>query len=295
MLNALTIDLEDWAQSVVDPRLAITSRVVDNVWRLLDLLDGRGVRATFFALGRVCEQFEMLLPRIASAGQEIGSHGYGHELVYRLTPEEFAEDVERSVGIIQAQTGIVPIGYRAPGFSITRASLWAGPVLARLGFAYDSSIFPIAGGRYGIDDAPRFVHGWNDCDLIEFPITTLRRFSRNWPIIGGGYTRLLPGFIQAQAIVEANLADEPAVVYLHPYELSPGEVGQFRRDGIRVGWTRRVSQSLFRSCVRPRLEYLLERFAFGPMARVLQLDPGGTARSSVHRSVEGPEELPVPA
>ena len=165
MLNALTIDLEDWAQSVVDPRLAITSRVVDNVWRLLDLLDGRGVRATFFALGRVCEQFEMLLPRIASAGHEIGSHGYGHELVYRLTPEEFAEDVGRSVGIIQAQTGIIPIGYRAPGFSITRASLWAGPVLARLGFAYDSSIFPIAGGRYGIDPRTRFsfvlqtVHG----------------------------------------------------------------------------------------------------------------------------------------
>ncbi len=63
-------------------------------------------------------------------------------MVYNLSPERFEADVRRSVEIIEAQIGRAPVGYRAPAFSITRRSLWAGPILAKLGFEYSSSIFP---------------------------------------------------------------------------------------------------------------------------------------------------------
>ena len=274
MLNALTIDLEDWAQAVLDPGLPITDHVVGNVGRLLDFLEGHSVRATFFALGKVCERFPEILPAVAGAGHEIGSHGYGHQRVDTLTPDEFSEDVKRSIGIIQAQTGRRPGGYRAPQFSISRGCLWAGPLLAAQGFRYSSSIFPIRGRRYGIGDWPRFPQRWPNCHLLEFPITTLRLGDRNLPACGGGYTRLMPAAVLAHAIRQANRAGQPAVVYLHPYELAVNEVEDFRRAGYSMSWSRRVTQSLWRSRVAPRLSRLLQEFSFAPMGEVLALHAG---------------------
>ncbi len=268
-LNAMTVDLEDWAQSVLDPGHPVTARVVDNTQRVLDLLDRHGVRATFFALGKVCERFPRLLPLIASAGHEIASHGYGHELIHRLTPRQFAEDLRRSIALIESQVGRRPVGYRAPAFSITRHSLWAGPILADHGFRYSSSIFPIAHRRYGIPDWPRTPSRWPTCDLIEFPMSTLRFLGRNWPACGGGYTRLLPGAALAHAVRQLNRREMPAVVYLHPYELAPDEVDGFSRAGIHCTWGRRLTQSLWRSRVQPRLSRLLAEFQFGTMSEAI--------------------------
>lgn len=269
MLNAITVDLEDWGQSVIDPALPVTDRVLRNTDRVLELLDEHGLRATFFALGRVCEAFPRLLPRIAQAGHEVASHGYGHELIYRITPKAFREDVRRSAEIIAEQTGRRPIGYRAPAFSITERSRWAGPILSELGFRYSSSVFPIAGRRYGIADEPPLPHRWPDCGLIEFPPMTIRLAGRNWPICGGGYTRLVPLSILSASIRARNRAGSPAVVYLHPYELAPGETQEFRREGVRFSWRRQFTQELWRSRVPLRLAGLFKRFHFGTMAEAL--------------------------
>jgi len=282
MTNALTIDLEDWPQSVLDPRLPITDGVVGNTERVLALLDRFNVRATFFALGKVCERFPRLLPTIASAGHEIASHGYGHELIHTLTPEQFREDVRRSVEIIESQVGRKPIGYRAPAFSFTKQTSWAGPILSALGFCYSSSIFPIAGRRYGIADAPRGVHRWPTCDLIEFPLTTVRRFGRNLPVSGGGYFRLLPGAVASAAIREVNREGRPAVVYLHPYELAVNELSQLRHRGWRISPRMYLTQSLFRGRIAGRLSRLLTEFRLAPMAEVLEL----VMKKSKHPNVE---------
>ncbi len=269
--NALTIDLEDWPQSVLGTQMPITDRVVRNTDRLLTLLDRFQARATFFALGKVCETFPDLLPRIVSAGHEIGTHGYGHELLDHMTPERLHVDLTRSIEIIEAQTGRRPLGYRAPAFSIRRSSLWAGPVIADTGIRYSSSVFPFAGRRYGMPDAPRFPYRWPTCDLIEFPLTTVRRFGRNFPVAGGGYLRLLPGAVLSSAIREVNRMGHPAVIYLHPYELAVNELHELKRGGWRVGWRRHLTQSLFRGRVLGRLGALFREFRFAPMAEVLGL------------------------
>ncbi|HOB73937.1 MAG TPA: DUF3473 domain-containing protein [Phycisphaerae bacterium] len=269
MLNAMTVDLEDWGQAVLHPGHKITSRVAANLDRVLTLLDRVGVRATFFVLGSVCEAFPRLLPTIRDAGHEIGSHGYGHELVYRMTPARFAADVRRSIQVIEAQIGQRPAAYRAPAFSITRDSLWAVPILAGLGFRYSSSVFPIAGRRYGIADAPRFPYRWPNCELIEFPPATVHLLGRNWPVCGGGYTRLLPAGIMTRALRRINRAGHPAVIYFHPYELAPGEVAAFRREGSRISWRRQLTQELWRSRVADRLARLCDEFAFGTLGEAL--------------------------
>ena len=270
MLNAMTIDLEDWAQAVLGPDLPVTDCVVANTERVLKLLDRHGVRATFFALGRVCERFPGLLPAVASAGHEIASHGYGHELVYELTPARFAADVRRSIELIESQIGRRPVGYRAPAFSITKRSLWAGPILAEMGFRFSSSIFPIRKRRYGIPDWPAVPSKWPGCELVEFPLTTLPVLGWRVPVCGGGYMRLLPARVHAAAIARQNAAGHPAVVYLHPYELAPGEVRSFVRAGTSASWRRRFMQSLWRSRVEPRLRALLDRFAFGTISSTLR-------------------------
>lgn len=281
MLNAMTIDLEDWGQAVLDPAHPVTRHVVDNLRRVLDLLSAHGVKATFFALGKVCEQFPELLPDVAAAGHEIASHGFGHRLVYHQTPSAFADDVRRSIDIIEAQTGCRPAGYRAPAFSITRQSLWAGPILAELGFRYSSSVFPINGRRYGIPDTPRGPYRWSNAELIECPLSTVRIVGHNVPVCGGGYTRLLPGPLLSWAVRHLNRRGLPAVVYLHPYELSPGEVASFRNQGTRVTWHKSLTQSLWRSRVPTRLARLFSEFQFATISQVISettiATPGSTA------------------
>lgn len=269
--NALTIDLEDWPQSVLNPNIGITDCVVRDTERMLALLSRFGVRATFFALGKVCERFPHLLPAVASAGHEIATHGYGHELLYGLTPGQFRGDLQRSMDLIESQVGRRPLGYRAPAFSVSRETMWAGPIMAELGIRYSSSVFPIAGRRYGIPDAPRFPYRWGTCDLIEFPMTTVRRLRRNLPVAGGGYFRLLPQRVASAAIHEVNRQGQPAVVYLHPYELAVNELAEFKRKGWHLNWKTYVTQSLFRGRMHGRLSAIFREFAFAPMAEVLGL------------------------
>ncbi len=280
MLNALTVDLEDWGQAVLDTQNPVTDRVVVNVYRLLDFLDRHQVRATFFALGLVAEKHPRLLPEVVAAGHEIATHGYGHELVYQLSAQQFESDLCRSIQIIREQTGIQPLGYRAPAFSITRQSRWVGPILVRQGIRYSSSIFPVHKKRYGIPEAPRFPHCWPNCELQEFPITTYHWAGRNWPTLGGGHTRLMPAGILARTIRAANRIHQPAIVYLHPYELAVGEVGWFRRQGFPMSRRRAFTQSLWRSRVGSRLACLLKEFQFAPAEQVLGLERQEMAETS---------------
>lgn len=180
-LNALSIDVEDYFQVSAFERYVERSqwdsyplRVVENTGRVIDLLEEFGVKATFFILGWVAQRCPDLVRRIRDAGHEIACHGYGHELVYRIGPERFREDIRRSKAILEELSGVQVRGYRAPSYSITAKSLWALDILVEEGFSYDSSIFPVYHDVYGIPDAPRFPHliRRQSGEIMEFPLTT---------------------------------------------------------------------------------------------------------------------------
>ena len=85
-----------------------------------------------------------LVRQILDGGHEIGSHGYGHQMIGRgRRTKTFRRDVGRAKSILEDQTGTKIKGYRAPSYSITSKTLWALEVLVELGFEYDSSIFPV--------------------------------------------------------------------------------------------------------------------------------------------------------
>jgi polysaccharide deacetylase family protein (PEP-CTERM system associated) len=272
VLNALTVDVEDWYQSTYDLDAPVHDRVVRNTRRLLQLFDECGVRATFFVLGLVCEKYPHLMAEIKAGNHELASHGYSHRPVNSMSRQEFAEDVKRSLDLIQSATGDRVYGYRAPDFSIDAGSLWALEVLIENGVRYDSSIFPIRNSRYGIRGWHRFPHRIEfdgQGTIIEFPMSTMRVGGYTFPFVGGGYSRLLPGWLIELGIRKLNRARQRAVVYLHPYEINPDEMGELRAIvPLRV----RLFQGFNRRAIPSRLRSLLRTMDFSTMGHVLGLE-----------------------
>ena len=267
LTNALTIDVEDYFQvSAFAPYIrrdewdARPCRVERNVDRILELLAEREVKATFFTLGWVAERYPQLVKRIVQGGHELASHGYGHERASDLDPAAFTDDVTRAKAILEDLGGLPVLGYRAPSFSIGRGNLWAFDVLARAGYRYSSSIYPIAHDHYGMPESPRFAYRMAN-DLLEVPVTTLRVGGRNLPSSGGGYFRLLPYAVSRWMIGRVNRADqEAAVFYFHPWEI---DAGQPRIAGINAKTRFRHYVNIPR--MEGRLQALLRDFRWGRM------------------------------
>jgi polysaccharide deacetylase family protein (PEP-CTERM system associated) len=230
-VNAFTVDLEDWFQGLtstnpqVDKWPSFESRVVPATQVLLELLRSYQVQATFFVLGYVADQFPGLIEHIRSEGHEIGIHGYYHRFVSRSTPDEFARDLERSIAAVEGVTGEMPLGYRAPYFSINGGTPWVFDILQAQGLRYDSSLFPTRNMLYGFPGAPRFPHRLplNGHSLVEFPLSTVRVGGVNWPIAGGFYLRTLPYAFVRWGISRLNHQGQPAIMYMHPWELDLGQ------------------------------------------------------------------------
>ncbi len=228
MHNAFSIDVEDWFQvSAFAPYIerahwdSLPCRVERNVDLLLGMLDDAQATATFFTLGWIAERYPRMVRRIAEAGHEVASHGYGHERASDQTAQELRADLILAKQLLEDITGLPVIGYRAPSFSIGHQNTWAHDVVAETGHHYSSSIYPIAHDHYGMPDAPRFAHRRPN-GLLEIPPTTVRWGGRNWPVGGGGYFRLLPYQVSAWGLRRVNTADQqPAMVYFHPWEFDP--------------------------------------------------------------------------
>jgi polysaccharide deacetylase family protein (PEP-CTERM system associated) len=227
---AMSIDVEDWFQvENLKPVVARAtwdsreSRVVRNTNRILSLLEEHGARATFFVLGWVAERQPELIRRIAAGGHEIASHGYGHDLIYTLSPAEFRADVERGKKLLEDVTGQPVLGYRAPSFSITD---WAISILQDLGFTYDSSVFPtVAHDRYGrltgVDFGPPILElrpGFHEVSISCLPLG-----KRGLPWGGGGYFRMLPYAAWRGGVRRILGTGAPYVFYIHPWEIDPGQ------------------------------------------------------------------------
>jgi polysaccharide deacetylase family protein (PEP-CTERM system associated) len=272
VVNAMTIDVEDYFHvSVFDgviPRHAwdrLDSRVCANTERLLQIFDDASIQATFFVLGWVAERFPRLVAQIAAAGHEIASHGYGHRLVYDLTPAAFREDIRRSKAFLESAGGAPVLGYRAPSYSVTPRSLWALDILIEEGFEYDASIFPIHHDRYGIPISPRHPYVLERSGaIVEAPASTVKWGPFNLPVGGGGYFRILPYAWTRWGIRRLNEVERsPAIFYLHPWEIDP--------DQPRLGTSALGRFRHYRNLAKTeeRLRALLDDFHFSTMSALL--------------------------
>lgn len=276
MLNALTFDIEDYFQVEAfkdyirfDEWPNYQSRVVENTRKIANILNERDVKATFFILGWIAERFPDIVKHLADDGHEIATHGYAHEMVYRQTPDSFEKDLLKSIKTLEEISGQKVIGYRAPTYSIIEESLWAFDILIRHNVRYDSSIFPIIHDRYGIPNGERFPHkitGEEGQTIMEFPLSTLRLWKWNFPVSGGGYLRLFPYWILKYGIQWLNQKSQPAIIYLHPWELDPE---QPRIPNIPIKTKFRHYLNLRSTATK--LRNLIRDFEFAPICEVLKL------------------------
>lgn len=269
--NALTIDVEDYFQvSAFAPHIARADwdrcecRIERNIARILELLEARGVKATFFTLGWIAERYPAIVRDIVANGHELASHGYGHLRASDQGEAAFFADIQHAKKLLEDLSGVEITGYRAPSFSIGAGNRhWAFACLARAGYRYSSSIYPIQHDHYGMPDAPRFAHVTH-APLIEVPATTVRAFNRNWPASGGGYFRLMPYALFHRLITRVNRHDgEAAVFYFHPWEI---DVEQPRVPGISAKTRFRHYVNLHR--MEDRLKRLLVDFRWGRMDHI---------------------------
>jgi hypothetical protein len=150
---ALSLDLDNlWSylKTHGDPGWrSYPTYLPDFVPDILEWLDRRGLRLTFFVVGRDADDGRnaSALKRLAPAGHEIGNHSYEHEpWLQAYAADDLAAEIERSENAVAAATGIRPRGFRGPGFSWTPALL---EVLAARDYRYDSTTLPTFIGPIG--------------------------------------------------------------------------------------------------------------------------------------------------
>ena len=110
--------------------------------RLTDLARGLSIPLTLFAIGSDLARPEAAtkLREAHGRGFEIANHSLDHRYdLVRLERSEIHRQVDEGARAIERATGERPSGFRAPGYTITDAVF---DVLAELGVAYDSSVFP---------------------------------------------------------------------------------------------------------------------------------------------------------
>ncbi|MEE9445442.1 MAG: polysaccharide deacetylase family protein [Cocleimonas sp.] len=259
-----SIDVEDWSQSVLNAKNPVTNRVLDNTLRVLDLLDEHDHKATFFTLGNVANKHPELIRKIADAGHEVASHGYNHQSIFNLTPNQVREDVSSSIKLLEDTSGQKVIGFRAPDFSIREYLFeWYCEALAENGVKYDSSLFPMKVVKYGIEKEYS-LKIFNKYNLNEHYLSYMNFFGYKLPFFGGGYFRITPYTITKY--LSKKLDPKRAVFYMHPYEVDTEELAAVQRahDHIPLKW--RASQFIGRNTVENKLHKLMNDFNFTSFA-----------------------------
>lgn len=229
-MNILTFDIEDWfhllnVKSVQKPYdwndFECRANIGTNF--ILDILDLKNVKATFFILGWTATKFPSLIKEIDNRGHHIGTHSMYHQLIYEQTQKEFQIDLKKSIKVIEQLIQKKITVYRAPGFSFLSSNVWFIESLLSLGIEIDSSIFPGRrehGGYLKPVPIEPFLLSKGGCTIKEFPISTIKIFNKNICFLGGGYFRITPSFIIKHLLDDV---DRYNVIYLHPRDLDQNQ------------------------------------------------------------------------
>ena len=132
--------------------------------RIMDLLDRRGIRATFFmpAVSALLHPAEAR--GYVDAGHEIGIHGWIHERNMLLAASQERELVLRSAETLESIAGQRPVGVRTPSWDFSDATLG---IVREMGLLYDSSLM-------GDDEPYEIVADGQPTGVVEIPVEWIR-------------------------------------------------------------------------------------------------------------------------
>lgn len=274
MINALVVDLEHWYSPELLKGYLPTETIdqtPDSIAELLKLFDEYNVKVTFAVLGTVAEMYPRLIKELHNSGHEIASHAWSHKTLHELGETAFEEEIKKSVEILRNITSELPIGFRAPSFSIDNSTKWAFNILSKHGFKYDASIFPIKTKLYGVPEASLHIYRPSIENvakedpfgkIIEFPMSVLK-IGCNIPISGGFYLRVLPLWFLKYAIRKVN-EERPVILYIHPWETYSGT------PKLKLPFFPKFVTYYGIESTPRKLEALLSEFKFEPIKNILK-------------------------
>lgn len=108
---------------------------VEGIWRLLDLFDRVGVKATFVASGRSVERFPEIALEAQRRGHEMASENYIHEYPVMMDEAVERESIQKTVAAFERVLGQRPLGYISPGHRPTDKTL---QIIAEAGYVWDA-------------------------------------------------------------------------------------------------------------------------------------------------------------
>lgn len=200
-MNILTFDVEEWFHLLDFDATRMEAewgkyevRIYENVDRILDILERTNTKGTFFVIGWIAKTYPDVVRKIAEKYQ-IGCHTMNHQLVWQQSREEFRQDVEAGVKMLEDITGKKVECFRAPGASIRESEAWAFEILSDLGIKYDSSIFPAHHAHGGMPSFPKAaptILSYQGQEMKEFPVCFKTIAGKHIVFSGGGYFRLFP-------------------------------------------------------------------------------------------------------
>lgn len=248
-MNILTFDIEEWYLEKAYFG-AKASKYVEYDKLLEDILlklDEKGLKGTFFCVGKMAEHFPNVVRKIYNAGHEVGCHSNTHQWLNKMTYEQAMEDTHAAVDALEQCIGEKVQSYRAPAFSIGSNNMWAFEVLAANGITRDASVFPVSRDFGGFPEftkiEPTLVK-YNGIEIHEFPIATTKVFGKEIAYSGGGYFRFFPyRFVEKEmkrapySMTYFHLGDlnsiAPDVMSKADYESYFGEKGSLKARYIR--------------------------------------------------------------
>lgn len=110
--------------------------------RSLKFLKERNLNITYFIVGQDADLAENResIGSISAENHEIGNHSFKHEpWLHLYSKEELSEEFERAENALEKTTGVIPKGFRGPGYSLSPTVL---EVLSERGYEYDCSTLP---------------------------------------------------------------------------------------------------------------------------------------------------------
>lgn len=221
-MNILTFDIEEWyiEKNYNGGRTEMYRQYYGYLDQILDLLERKGIKATFFCVGRLAMDFPNVVKQIAAKGHEVGCHSNTHQWLNKMTPKEVLEDTRMVVEALEQLIGKKVISYRAPAFSIGEKNKWAFEVLGECGIEYDASIFPAARDFGGFpqfkEHVPTLVN-YQGVTIKEFPIPTTKLLGKELAYSGGGYFRFFPLWF----IINQMKKSDYNMCYFHIGDLLP--------------------------------------------------------------------------
>lgn len=222
-MNILTFDIEEWyLEKMYFGDHSEKYKEFDRyLGEILDTLDERGLKGTFFCVGGLGREFPDVVKRIAERGHEVGCHSDVHTWLNKMTPEECLADTQRAVDSLEQVIGKKVKSYRAPAFSIGSGNKWAFEVLAECGIERDASVFPAVrdfGGFAEFGQKTPAIVRYNGIELKEFPICTTKLLGREIAYSGGGYFRFFPLWYVKKEMASADYS----MTYFHIDDLLVG-------------------------------------------------------------------------